>query len=134
MQYLPLADEVVQTTQDLVDRGQLVGVVDPQEVDVVGVEPGEARLDRQSKVLAPVTGAGEPPVRGGPTRPTTPPTSTPPPASRERRTTPWPRPGSTHPTTLRPTGRGRRRADKGDRDARELSFSGAARASTTTPP
>ena len=49
---MPLADEIVERAQGLVDRRDRVGAVDLVEVDVVGLQPLEAGLDRVHDVAA----------------------------------------------------------------------------------
>ena len=50
--HLPLVDEVVQRAQRFVDRGARVGRVHLVEIDVVGLQAPQTRLDRGEDVLA----------------------------------------------------------------------------------
>src|SRR6266511_2312546 len=47
-----LAHLVVERAHDLLDRGRLVPHVQPQQVDAVGAEPAQARLQRADQALA----------------------------------------------------------------------------------
>jgi hypothetical protein len=59
---LARADEVVERPHDLFDRGQPVPRVQQEEVDVVGAQPAQRRLDGADHVLAPVAALVEVPA------------------------------------------------------------------------
>ena len=52
VQHLPRGDEIVEPAQHLLDGRHAVPHVQPEQVDVVGPEPAEARLERLHEVLA----------------------------------------------------------------------------------
>ncbi|MDT4859266.1 hypothetical protein FQZ97_937680 [compost metagenome] len=59
------ADQVVEAAKDFLHRRHAVGDVRPEDVDMVGLQPLQAFLDRTDHVLAAVAGARDSRVRRG---------------------------------------------------------------------
>src|SRR5580693_5824214 len=56
VEHLTLANQVIQPSHDFFDRRNLVPDVDPVQVDVVGLQPPEARFHSLHHILTLITG------------------------------------------------------------------------------